>query len=81
MRPRYSPSTSAEIETTSTAIYAQGTLQLGIISESLDKFSLTLGVRRTEDEEEGARFATKTSPIACTRNCRIPTRYNRAARP
>ena len=54
----YNPSTSAEIETTSKAIYAQGTLRLDIISESLEKFSLTLGVRRTDDEEEGARFAT-----------------------
>jgi iron complex outermembrane receptor protein len=33
-------------------------LRLDIISESLEKFSLTLGVRRTDDEEEGARFAT-----------------------
>ena len=54
----FAPSLSYDIETTSKAMYAQGTLELGIISESLEKFSLTLGVRRTEDEEKGARFST-----------------------
>lgn len=53
----YNPSTSAEIETTSKAIYAQGVASEHHF-ESLEKFNLTLGVRRTDDEEEGARFAT-----------------------
>ena len=35
----------------------QATLHLGMVSDALDQFKLTLGVRRTDDEEEGARFA------------------------
>jgi len=50
------PGYGYEIETTSQAIYAQGTLHLGLLSDSLEKFNVTLGVRRTEDEEDGARF-------------------------
>ncbi|MBK9665546.1 MAG: TonB-dependent receptor [Gammaproteobacteria bacterium] len=47
-----------EIDNTSTAFYAQGTLHLGLLSDTLQRFRFTAGIRRTEDEIEGARFST-----------------------
>jgi len=45
-----------ELDITSKAFYVQGTLQLGLLSDALDAFRLTAGVRRTQDKTEGARF-------------------------
>ncbi|MCG3169989.1 MAG: Vitamin B12 transporter BtuB [Pseudomonadales bacterium] len=47
------------IEITSKAVYAQGTLQLGLLSGSLEAWKLTVGLRYTEDETEGSRFSNR----------------------
>ena len=52
------PGGGSEIDNTSTAFYAQGTLHLGLLSDTLQRFRFTAGIRRTEDEIEGARFST-----------------------
>ncbi|MBK8993949.1 MAG: TonB-dependent receptor [Gammaproteobacteria bacterium] len=48
------PGGGAEIDNTSTAFYAQGTLHLGLLSDTLQRFRFTAGIRRTEDEIGGA---------------------------
>ena len=52
----WSPGGGYELEVTSKAFYAQGTLQLGLLSDALEQFRFTAGVRRTQDKTEGARF-------------------------
>ena len=52
----WSPGGGYELEVTSTAFYAQGTLHLGLLSDALEQFRFTAGVRRTQDKTEGARF-------------------------
>lgn len=51
------PGTFYSIETTSKAIYAQGTLQLGLLAPSLEQWKLTVGARYTEDETRGTRYS------------------------
>ena len=46
------------IKSTSKAVYAQSTLQLGLLSPSLESWKLTFGVRHTEDETDAARYST-----------------------
>lgn len=45
------------ITTKSKALYAQGTLDFGAFSPSLDSLKLTAGIRRTEDSYSGSRIS------------------------
>lgn len=51
------PGLMYSIKTTSKAIYAQSTLQLGLLSDSLEPWKLTFGFRYTEDETRGERHS------------------------
>ena len=46
------------IKTEARALYAQGTLDFGAFSESLDGLKLTAGIRRTWDKISGSRYAS-----------------------
>lgn len=46
------------IENRSTALYSQSTLNLGAASSSLEKLSVTAGLRYTKDRITGSRYAT-----------------------
>src|SRR5690606_26502893 len=45
-----------EQDITALAFYTQGTLDLALLADALDRFKLTLGVRHTDDETEGKRL-------------------------
>lgn len=47
-----------DIENRSVAAYSQSTLNLGALSPSLEKLSLTVGLRYTKDRITGSRYAT-----------------------
>lgn len=47
-----------DIENRSVAAYSQSTLNLGVLTPSLEKLSFTAGLRYTEDRITGSRYAT-----------------------
>ncbi len=51
------PGAFYELDITSLAFYGQTTFDLSLLHENLDRFRLTLGVRHTDDETKGSRFA------------------------
>lgn len=71
------PGTLYEQEITSLAFYGQTTLDLGLLSSSLDRFKLTLGVRHTEDDIEGSRY---TRNFYSDRVYSSPTEFVHASR-